>query len=166
MMSIPDDKIETFEQTLVLPALREVCAARRLTTDYEATLITSRPAAKPEVEQLLSELVAAVGPEWRPGPSLALENHERRAGMHDLGGRYVMTVFYMVHGDTVFATPAVVFWMKFNGKLHVFIHRYDNTVPLLPVESVTRPQILNHILNSFDFYKLEAFSEQPFPGYR
>jgi hypothetical protein len=34
------------------------------------------------------------------------------------------------------------------------------------VEDVTRPHVLNHILRSFDFYKIYAFSEQPFPGYR
>jgi len=34
------------------------------------------------------------------------------------------------------------------------------------VEDVTRPHVLNHVLRSFDFYKLHVFSEKPFPGYR
>jgi hypothetical protein len=86
--------------------------------------------------------------------------------MHPLGGRYVMTTLYAIRNDEVYAAPAVLFWMRFNGKLHAFNHRYDNEVRLHRVEDVTRSHILNHILNSFDFYKLEAFADQPFPGYR
>jgi len=56
--------------------------------------------------------------------------------------------------------------MRFNNKLHAFNHRYDNAVARHRVEDVTRPHVLNHFLGSFDFYKLYAFFEQRFPGYR
>ena len=85
--------------------------------------------------------------------------------MSRLAGRYVSTAFYRAQDDEVYASPGVLFWMRFNNKLHAFDHRYDNSVEHHRIEEVKRSQVLNHILSSFDFYKMYAFSERPFPGY-
>jgi hypothetical protein len=56
-----------------------------------------------------------------------LSNRERPAGASAVAGHYVMTTMYDIDGD-VFAAPAVIFWMRFNEKLHLFDHRYDQVV--------------------------------------
>lgn len=151
--------IAEFERSVLIPALDEVCRAPALLRDYQAKLVTKRPAADENVEELLSALGGAM--RRQAGPSLVLSNRDRPEGISPIGGHYVMTVMYV--GENV--SPAVIFWMRFNNKLHVFDHRYDNNVAQMPVSSVTKQHIQNHILTSFDFYKLYAFSETPFPGY-
>lgn len=152
--------IATFEQEVLLPALAEVCKAPALLRDYTAEVITQRPAADEAVEELIAALSGAM--RRVAGPSLVLSNRDRPDGISRIGGHYVMTTMYA--GENV--SPAVIFWMRFNNKLHVFDHRYDNDVAQMPVTSVTKRHIQNHILTSFDFYKLYAFAETPFPGYR
>jgi len=151
--------IESFERNVLIPALDEVCRAPALLRDYTAKLVTKRPDADEFVEALLTGLEGAI--RRQAGPSLVLSNRERPEGIAPIGGRYAMTVMYA--GENV--SPAVIFWMRFNNKLHVFDHRYDNDIANMPVSAVTKQQIQNHILTSFDFYKLYAFSETPFPGY-
>jgi hypothetical protein len=152
--------IESFERNVLIPALDEVCRAPALLRDYNAKLVTERPAADDNVEALLTALTGAM--RRQAGPSLVLSNRERPEGISPIGGHYVMTVMYA--GEYV--SPAVIFWMRFNNKLHVFDHRYDNAIAQMPITSVTKHQIQNHILTSFDFYKLYAFADTPFPGYR
>lgn len=151
--------IQTFEQSVLLPALDEVCRAPALLRDYQAKLVTKRPAADENVEALIEALGGAM--RRQAGPSLVLSNRDRPEGISPIGGHYVMTVMYS--GEYV--SPAVIFWMRFNNKLHVFDHRYDDAIAQMPVSSVTKHHIQNHILTSFDFYKLYAFAETPFPGY-
>ena len=100
------------------------------------------------------------------GPSLVLTNRTIPPDVSRLAGRYALTVFYDGEDDEVCASPAVLCWMRFNNKLHIFNHRYDNAIARHRVEDITRQHVLNHVLRSFDFYKLHAFSEEPFPGYR
>ena len=152
--------IETFERNVLIPALDEVCRAPALLRDYTAKLVTDRPAADDNVETLIGGLANAL--RRQAGPSLVLANREPPTDISPLGGRYVMTVLYA--GENV--SPGVIFWMRFNNKLHVFDHRYDTAIAQMPVTSVTKHHIQNHILTSFDFYKLYAFAETPFPGYR
>jgi hypothetical protein len=152
--------IETFERSVLIPALDEVCRAPALLRDYKAKLVTDRTTADENSAYLIGALEGAMRRE--AGPSLVLENREPPEGISPLGGRYVMTVLYA--GENV--SPGVIFWMRFNNKLHVFDHRYDSAVAQMHVSSVTKHHIQNHILTSFDFYKLYAFAETPFPGYR
>jgi hypothetical protein len=159
-----DEKIRTFESGALFPALNEVSNSAALPREYEADVVAKRPSADAVAEELIDELVKAV--RRRAGPSLVLKNRHVPPGLSRLAGRYVMTVFYTTDGDVVYASPGVLFWMRFNNKLHAFNHRYDNNVEHIRVEEVTRSQVLNHILGSFDFYKMYAFSAQPFPGYR
>jgi hypothetical protein len=162
-MSTAADKLKRFEGAVLLPALGEVASAGALLRDYEAEVVTRRPSAAPAAEQLLAALEGALKGR-RPGPSLILSAHER-PDLPLTAGRYVVTCFYQVDGDEVSASPAVVCWMRFNGKLHVFDHRYDDARARMPVEEIQRSHVLNHILRSFDFYKLHAYAATPFPGY-
>lgn len=162
-MSVVDDKIKEFEDIVLLPALTEVSRAPRLLEDYTAEVVNKRSSADAAAAELLLSLARALG--GTAGPSLVLTNRDMPPDLSPLAGRYVMTVFYNVQGDEVYASPGVLFWMRFNNKLHVFNHRYDNNVAHHRIEDVDRQHVLNHILNSFDFYKIYAFSEEPFPGY-
>jgi len=162
-MSVADQKIQAFESSVLIPALTEVSKSTALLREYEAEVVAQRPCADAAAEELLASLAQAIS--RRAGPSLLLKNRQAPPGLSRLAGRYVMTVFYQEDQDQVYVSPTVIFWMRFNNKLHVFNHRYDNAVARHRVEDVNRSQVLNHILNSFDFYKLYAFSEHPFPGY-
>lgn len=163
-MSITDDKKEAFENNLLLPALTEVSQSPSLLKEYMAEVVTWRPIADAASNKLFNELADSL--DRRGGPGLVLRNRELPPNLSPLAGRYVMTVFYDVQGGEVYASPGVIFWMRFNNKLHVFDHRYDHAVARHRVEDVKRSHVLNHVLTSFDFYKLHAFSELPFPGYR
>ena len=157
-------KVKTFEDTVLLLSLAEVSKAPALLKEYTAEVVTQRPSADSNAEELLESLAGAM--RRTAGPSLVLTHRTVPPGLSRLAGRYVMTVFYDGEADQVCASPAVLFWMRFNNKLHVFAHRYDNDIARHRVDDITRPHVLNHILRSFDFYKLHVFSEHPFPGYR
>ncbi len=162
-MSAADEKINKFESEVLLPALTNVSQSPRLMEEYTAEVVQKQPSADAAAEELLMSLAGAL--RRTSGPSLVLTNRNIPPGLSPLAGRYVMTVFYDVQGDEVYVSPGVLFWMRFNNKLHVFNHRYDNNVARHRIEDVTRSHIFNHILSSFDFYKIYAFSEKPFPGY-
>jgi hypothetical protein len=162
-VTVVDEKIGVFESGVLIPALTEVSQSNALLSEYEAEVVARRPSADAAAEELLQSLAGAIP--RRAGPSLVLTNRSVPPGMSRLAGRYVTTAFYRVKDSEVYASPGVMFWMRFNNKLHAFDHRYDNYVENHRVEEVTRLQVLNHILGAFDFYKIYAFSEQPFPGY-
>jgi len=157
-------KVKTFEQSILLPALEEIGRSPALLRDYTVEVVAKRPSLDENAEELLESLAGAMR---RPaGPSLVITSRQVPPELSRLAGRYTMTVFYDAQGEEAYASPAVLLWMRFNNKLHIFAHRYDNDVARHRVEDVTRPHVLNHVLRSFDFYKLYAFSEEPFPGYR
>lgn len=163
-MTAADQKIRAFESDVLIAALTEVSESSALLAEYEAEVVAQRPSADAATEELLASLADTIA---RPaGPSLVLKNRQIPPGLSRLAGRYVMTVFYEEEEDQVYVSPGVIFWMRFNNKLHAFNHRYDNNVAHQRVEDVNRSHVLNHILSSFDFYKIYAFSEHPFPGYR
>lgn len=158
------EKIEAFERDVLLPSFQEVAAAPALLRDFTVEIVTQRPSADENAEYLLGQLAGAL--RRKAGPSLVITHRNVPPDLSPLAGRYVLTTFYTTDEDQVFASPGVICWMRFNNKLHVFNHRYDNAIADHYVEDISRPHVLDHILRSFDFYKLYAFSEQPFPGYR
>ena len=162
-MTVADQKIGAFENDILIVALTEVNKSRALLAEYEAEVVAQRPSVDAAAEELLASLAKAIS--RRAGPSLVLKNRQVPPGLSRLAGRYVTTVFYQENEDQVYASPGVIFWMRFNNKLHAFNHSYDNNVAHQRVEDVKRSHVLNHILSSFDFYKIYAFSEHPFPGY-
>ena len=163
-MSETPEKVKGFEENVLLPALREISAAPALLKEYSVEVVARRPSADEAAEQMLGDLAGAIRRD--AGPSLVITNRSIREGLSRLAGRHLMTVFYDRDEEQVAASPAVLFWMRFNQKLHVFNHRYDDDVAFHYLEDVTRQHVFNHVLRSFDFYKLYAFSEKPFPGYR
>lgn len=165
-MDSADDRIASFESRLLRPALDEVCEARQLLLEYTATVVTPEVEVAPVVRELVDVLERAGAGGRRAGPSLVIENRERDPSWPNVGGRYVMTPFYEVDDDDIFVAPGVLFWMRFNDNFHVFHHRYDNAVAEMSIDDVTREQILDHALNSLEFYRRHAFSEEPFPGFR
>ena len=157
-------KVKTFEQSILLPAFEEIGKAPALLREYTVEVVEKRPSADENAEELLESLAGAMR---RPaGPSRVITSRLVPRALSRLAGRYTMTVFYDAQGEETYASPTVLLWMRFNNKLHIFAHRYDNDVARHRVEDVTRPHVLNHVLRSFDFYKLYAFSEKPFPGDR
>lgn len=163
-MGVADEKIAQFEEQVLLRGWREVASSRRIQEGYVADIVTRRPHADGPTEELLAVLAGAL--RRRAGASLVLRDRAPPADIAPTGGRYVVTTFYEVDGDDVCAAPGVISWMKFNNNLHVFAHRYDNDVAQHRVEDITRPHILNHVLNSFTFFRTQAYAPEPFPGYR
>ena len=163
-MGIADDKLKVFEDGVLLPSLEEISKAPGLLRDFECELVVKRPAKDAPGEELLGNLEGAL--RRRAGPSLVLVDRNRPGDVPAVAGRYVVTAFYELDGDQAWAAPGVMFWMRFNNKLHAFAHRYDNAIARHAVEKITRPQVLNHVLGSLSFYKLHAWSPTPFPGYR
>ena len=159
-----DAKIAEFEDSIVLPSLTEVTSAPGLVRDYSADLVLERPLADAQSEELLTKLAATF--RKRIGPSIVLTDRNAPDGIAGIGGRFAMSVVYDVQGDEVYVSPGVMFWMRFNNKLHGFAHRYDNAIARHRLEEITRPLVLNHLLGSLTFYKMYAYASAPFPGYR
>ncbi len=164
-MPIADDKVRVFEDSVLLPALQELSESPALGRDFDIEVVVTRPAKNAVSEELLANLEGAL--RRRAGPSLVLTERPRKdPAAPAVAGIYVMTPFYELSGDEASASPGVMFWMRFNNKLHAFAHRYDNAIARHPVSQITRPHVLNHVLNSLTFFKLYAWSQTPFPGYR
>jgi len=163
-MSEMPEKVKVFEDQVLLPALGEISVAPALLKEYSVEVVARRPSTDEAAEQMLGDLAGAMRRD--AGPSLVITNRSVPEGLSRLAGRYLMTVFYESDEGQVAASPAVLFWMRFNNKLHVFNHRYDNDIAFHYVEDVTRQHVFDHVLRSFDFYKIHAFSEKPFPDYR
>jgi hypothetical protein len=161
---LADAKIAVFEDSIALPALTEVTSSPALQRDFLADMVVKRPLSDARSEELLGNVAATF--RKRPGTSLLLTDRKPPQDIAAIGGRYAMTIIYDVQGDEVYASPAVMFWMAFNNKLHGFAHRYDNAIARHRVEDITRLQVLNHVLNSVTFYKAYAYAPAPFPGYR
>lgn len=157
--------IDRFEQQLLLPALAEISQSPRLRAEYEPIVLRRDAPADPATAELLHTIDTAAGRSRQRGTALVLANRTRPAGVPGAAGRYAMAVLYGFDGQAVLASPMVVFWMRFDNKLHAFDHRYDPAVAAHRVQDVTRAHVLNHVLASFDFYKLYASSPTPFPGY-
>jgi hypothetical protein len=159
----PHQKLIDFETNILTPALAEVCASTRLLAEYTAQVINRGEPAPDEPTEALC--VIAMELDWVPGTALVLANRDRRPDWPVIAGRYAMMVMYVLDGADCFASPAVGFWMRFDQDLHFFDHRYDNAIARHPLEDITRAHILNHILGSFDFYKIFATAPKPPPGF-
>ncbi len=75
-------------------------------------------------------------------------------------GKYFETMMFVAGSDeSIAAAPFVIYHMRFDNKLHGFRHRYDDSRPYEPIESLDKYAIQNHFLKSYDFYKLHAKSD-------
>ncbi len=160
MASIAETKIRRFEDDLLRPALDEVARTRRVVEEFEPQVVLARPATDSDTDELLAALDGAAGQRRRAGPALVLVDRDVAPCLPPVAGRYAVKVFYSIEGDEVLAAPVVAYWMLFDGKLHAFNHRYDTNVAAHPIEQVTRAQILNHVLGSFEFFRIHALSPE------
>ena len=154
--------VAKFETDTLIPAFEEICASPALNTDWAPEIVKARPHGNPAVEELLTALAGAFKGKTT-GASLVIAKRARDASWPATAGYYVMTAMYV---GRQFVSPALIYWMQFNERAHAFDHRYDPTRAQIPLRDITRADVLNHVLESFDFYKLHAFSTEPFPGYR
>ncbi len=93
------------------------------------------------------------------GSVLLIEERDPAKRQPVYAGRYMMGPQFRFVADDVYVSPLVMFQMKFDGKLHKFKHRYDAAIENHRVEDVTSEQILNHVIDSFSFYRMHAFTD-------
>ena len=171
------DRIADFNRRLLLPVFSEIEASARMAekgrTLHHVHSLTPEDATTREALQMLhgarrslvdmprTPPMEQVG-EW-VGPTLVIaEDAALRARLgHPQAGIYYNSTLYRVTSDNrVFGAPFVFFWMKFDGKLHGFAHRYDNAIADHPIEEIARAQIVNHALSSITFFDIHAMSDQ------
>ena len=162
-------KIEDFEKRLIVPFFEEVKASRRL-ADRTFHIVSGSHSGDARIDELLQIMhpdraflepkvpVASSAPETRfVGRTLVVVNPGSQP--HPDAGKFFLSVTYRCGpGGDVYTSPYVMYYMRFDGKLHQFDHRYDATVAAHRVEDVTRAQVLNHMLDSFQFYEMHAGS--------
>lgn len=154
--------VRTFMSNVLHPALTEVAASERLLRDF--TVHTYEVEDLYGVDPLHAEMIAIMceggsDSSRLDGYALVIEERDPARREPFYAGRYVVAPWFRFVGDAVFVAPLVMFQMKFDGKLHKFAHRYNNAIADHRIADVTRPLVLDHILNSFTFYRMHAFSD-------
>jgi hypothetical protein len=171
------DNIRRLTEGVLTPTFAEVAASPALNRDYTVRTIDGPTCPDPSIDQLLFILREGTardsGLRW--GATLVIEERDEIKRM-GLAGRFLVSPLFRrakpagladrlasLFGrasDEVYVSPVVLYQMRFDGKPHKFMHRYDKDVADHRVEDVTREQVLNHLLNAFDFYKMSAFSDK------
>lgn len=178
----PQQRIESFTATLLLPLFEEICASPRLRGKGRAISIVSGAQTGDPVTDAAHALMhegrwpvshlSRVAPaeqrgEWVGHSLVIVEPSDKRAPYgNPQAGRFNLSALFRLPGDgRVLASPFVFYWMRFNDRMHGFAHRYDNDIADHPVEQVTRAQMVNHALGAITAFDLYAFSsEDPFAG--
>ncbi len=184
-----DQRINAFIQDTYLPVLHKIAVLPRLLEDFEPTVIVTRPHHDEVIEYLLQQLDSALtgrrGPAlvirdqtWtrslvvhyqnQPPPAAAAFNESRLAGL------FAMSVSFLEIDGKLFAEPAAAFRMQFNQNVHRFTDYFpvyqqaaQGVAPQRPfIDEVKPHHIFNYFMNTFDFFRLYALRNEPFPGYR
>jgi hypothetical protein len=170
------EKIAAFNRTVLLPAFEEI----KTTLERKG-----KRAIVAEDDRLGDEFLESVYREMHPGGRLARELLTSPPTADELAdgtarylgptivcidpepaesryaGKYFETIVFVVGpNDAVYASPFVLYHMKFDNKLHAFAHRFDNAQPLQPIETIDKYAVQNHFLGAYDFFKLHARSDQ------
>ncbi|CAN5217835.1 hypothetical protein BH09MYX1_BH09MYX1_09510 [soil metagenome] len=172
--------IANFEFQLLLPLYEEVrssprMAAKERTFQIERELHTDDPitngafaavhSKRRSIADLASTAEAAQAGEWIGSTLVLVEPAEKRASYtHPQAGRFYLSALYRLPGDgRVFASPWVVYWMRFNDALHAFAHRYVGAIAEHPIETLTRKDLVNHALGAISGFDIYAYAaERPF----
>jgi hypothetical protein len=154
-------RVHGFLQETVAPCFEEVAASPKLTEDYAVQIVEGDECGDETLEKLIAVLREGADddPDRLYGQTLVIEESDALKRRPHYAGRFLISPLVRLMGDDIYASPTVLFQMKFDGKLHKFMHRYDQDVENHRIEDVTRPQILKHVLNSFTFYRLHAFAD-------
>lgn len=151
-----------FTRNALVPCLYEVAKSKPLLRDFTVTLYDAGQVEG--VHWIHGEMTRIMRAEDSYsarvlGPILVIEERDPTKLGPLFAGRFMVAPRFQISGDDIYVSPMVMFEMKFDGKLHKFMHRYDNAIANHRVEDVTRTQIQNHILDSFTFYRMHAFSD-------
>jgi hypothetical protein len=95
------------------------------------------------------------------GPTLVIVEpaHRRAPYASPQAGRFYVSARYTIgHDGGVSVSPRVFYWMRFDEKLHLFAHRYDNDRAHYPIEEATREDLVNHALRSIAGFDVYAFA--------
>ncbi len=85
------------------------------------------------------------------GCSLAVE--EPVVNPNRYQGKFIVSVElrFGPNGD-IYASPAVLYHMRWNNNLNKFAHRFNNQIQNHKIEAVKRPDVTNHFYNAYSFY--------------
>jgi hypothetical protein len=156
------DQIHGFMKGMMKTCFDEVAASPKLTQDFDVRIVDGVDSYDAVLDRMIGELRAGTENDHSQiyGQTLVIEERDPQKRTPHYAGRYLVSPLFRIAGGDVYVSPVVLFQMKFDGKLHKFMHRYDNAVEHHRLQDVTRPQILNHVLNSFTFYRMHAFSDK------
>ena len=143
------------EAEVVLPVFEEVRRSR-VSENYDVWDFVDAPAGKPMV--LAAELDRTVPlNDAVKGRYLAVIDRDpitQRIPMH---GVFLWNTRYRRAPDGGYtAAPLVIYRMAFDGKLHVFQHRFDPARPELPLAELTIGHVRKHLSDSFSFFRMHA----------
>jgi len=173
------NKIEHFDQEVLVPAYQEIQGALEKrgdkvtilpgytgeTVDLTDFMMHVMNAGCPNLDLLFDDFPTdediATGEEEYLGQSLFVVRKGVEPNKDGRGKFLVSNRLLLAPGDEVFTSPRVIYHMAFNGRFHIFEHRYDPNLANHRVEDVTREHILNHFLDSFDFFKMHANDSEP-----
>ncbi len=147
-----DPRLAAFHRDILLPAYAEIAASPRMQRDFTVHVYDDAID-----DSLHATLVAELARDRTIGPVLMIEELEQARRPVPFGGRYLAAPMLRVTDDALLASPVVMFQMQFDRDLHVFQQRYS-ALSELPLEKITRAMILNHVLNSFSFFRIHAMS--------
>jgi hypothetical protein len=159
-----DPRVTTFLKDVLLPAYTEIAASPRMGRDFATHIY--RDAIDDPIHAVLATRFAEVAidrDDLSMGPVILVEDRDPARRPAPFGGRFLAAPMLRACetrkvGETdILVAPSVMFQMQFDGDLHVFQHRYTSLVEVA-IEKVTRTMILNHMLNSFSFFRIHALS--------
>ena len=157
-----DPRVTAFVHDLLLPTYAEIAASPRQGRDF-STHVYRDAVDDPIHAALVAELgvVTRGRDDLSLGPVILVEDRDGSRRPPPFGGRFLAapTLRTATGSPDILVAPLVLYQMEFDGRLHAFQHRYA-ALAEVPVEHVTRVMILNHMLNSFTFFRMHALSPQ------
>lgn len=93
---------------------------------------------------------------------LAIMSKESIRRVVPLHGIFLWNALYRYADDrcTLLVDPFVAYRMAFDGRVHVFAHRFDQNRDGLPCKELRAEHIRNHLLSSLTFYQINADSDR------
>jgi hypothetical protein len=154
-------RISTFFREVVTPAFAEVAAAPRLAEDYRVLVVAGDRSGTPSLSDMIKILrqEADDDEDLIFGDTLVIEDRDPFRRVRPYFGWFLTAPLCSIAGDDVYVAPRTLYQMKFDGKLHGFQHRYDREILHHRIGDVTRLHILNHVLDSFTFYRMNAYAD-------
>jgi len=151
-----------FVRTTVAPSFTTVASSAPLLKDFTVHVLdlaagTPTNSARAELLEILRE--GDTEDTKILGSVLLIEERDEAKRQPVYAGRYVMGPQFQFVGDDIHVSPLVMFQMKFDSKLHKFKHRYDAAIENHRIEDVTSDHILNHVIESFSYYRMHANSD-------